>query len=65
MPFKSEAQRRLMWAKHPEIAKKWAAEYPGQGKLPGHVAKKKKPKAAKPKKKKPAKKNTAHSRKRR
>lgn len=26
MPFKSEKQRRLMWAKHPEIAKKWAHE---------------------------------------
>ena len=24
MPFKSEDQRRFMWAKHPEIAKKWA-----------------------------------------
>ena len=26
MPFKSEAQRRFMWAKHPKIAKKWAHE---------------------------------------
>jgi len=24
MPFKSEAQRRLMWAKHPKIAEAWA-----------------------------------------
>lgn len=24
MPFKSEKQRRFMWAKEPEIAKKWA-----------------------------------------
>jgi hypothetical protein len=24
MPFKSEAQRRFMWAKEPAIAKKWA-----------------------------------------
>jgi len=24
MPFKSEAQRKLLWAKHPEIAKAWA-----------------------------------------
>jgi len=24
MPFQSEAQRRFMWSKHPEIAKKWA-----------------------------------------
>ena len=26
MPFKSEAQRKFMWAKHPAIAKKWAHE---------------------------------------
>lgn len=32
MPFKSEAQRRLLWAKHPEIAKKWAHEYPEKAK---------------------------------
>ena len=24
MPFQSEAQRRFMWANHPEIAKAWA-----------------------------------------
>lgn len=24
MPFKSEAQRKMMWSQHPEIAKKWA-----------------------------------------
>jgi len=23
MPFKSEAQRRFMYARHPEIAKRW------------------------------------------
>jgi len=28
MPFKSEKQRRLLWAKHPEIASRWAKEYP-------------------------------------
>ena len=27
MPFKSEAQRRFMHAKHPEIAKKWDKKY--------------------------------------
>lgn len=27
MPFRSEAQRRFMWAKHPEIAKRWTKEY--------------------------------------
>lgn len=26
MPFKSEAQRRFMYAKHPEIAKRWSNE---------------------------------------
>jgi hypothetical protein len=34
MPFKSEKQRRFLWAKHPEIAKRWADEYPGQKNLP-------------------------------
>lgn len=24
MPFKSEAQRRFLWAKHPNIAEAWA-----------------------------------------
>jgi hypothetical protein len=24
MPFKSENQRRFMWANHPDIAEKWA-----------------------------------------
>ena len=27
MPFQSEKQRRFMYAKHPAIAKRWAAEY--------------------------------------
>lgn len=44
MPFRSQAQKAFLWAKHPEIAKKWADEYPAQGKLPKHVPKKKKPK---------------------
>ena len=40
MPFKSEAQRRLMWAKHPKIAKKWAHEKGAKNKgLPFHVKK--------------------------
>ena len=26
MPYSSAKQRRFMWAKHPEIAKKWQAE---------------------------------------
>lgn len=37
MPFKSEAQRRYLWLKHPDIAKRWAAAYPGQHNLPYHV----------------------------
>lgn len=28
MPFKSEKQRRYLFAKHPEIAKRWAKKYP-------------------------------------
>lgn len=27
MPFKSEKQRRYMWAKHPKIAKRWTKKY--------------------------------------
>ena len=27
MPFRSAKQRRYMWAKHPEIAKRWTEEY--------------------------------------
>lgn len=27
MPFRSEAQRRFLWAKHPDIARRWAAKY--------------------------------------
>ena len=34
MPFQSESQRRYLWLKHPDIAKRWSAEYPNQGKLP-------------------------------
>ncbi len=42
MPFKSESQRRYLWMKHPDIAQRWAHEYPNQGKLPRHVKKKRK-----------------------
>ena len=38
MPFKSEAQRRMMHAEHPEIAKRWEKETP-PGKLPEKVKK--------------------------
>lgn len=27
MPFKSEKQRRYLWAKHPEIARRWTRKY--------------------------------------
>jgi hypothetical protein len=30
MPFKSENQRRYLWAKHPEIARRWSKEYGGK-----------------------------------
>lgn len=34
MPFQSEKQRRFLWLKHPDLAKRWAHEYPNQKKLP-------------------------------
>ena len=42
MPFKSQAQRKWMFAKKPEMAKRWAAETPKGKKLPEHVKPKKK-----------------------
>ena len=36
MPFVSEAQRRFMHARHPEIARRWEAHTPKK-KLPRHV----------------------------
>ncbi len=39
MPFRSEAQRRFMYARHPSIAKRWSEEYPNQKSLPKHLAK--------------------------
>ncbi|WP_353208318.1 DUF6321 domain-containing protein [Sphingorhabdus sp.] len=41
MPFKSEKQRRFLWSQHPDIAKRWADEYPGQKDLPQYAHKKK------------------------
>lgn len=38
MPFRSEAQRRLMWAKHPKIARRWADKYGTPEDLPMHVS---------------------------
>jgi hypothetical protein len=42
MPFQSEAQRRYLFANEPEIAHRWAKEYPGQKHLPMHKKKQKK-----------------------
>jgi len=39
MPFKSEAQRKWMYANDPKMAKKWEAETPSK-KLPKKVKKK-------------------------
>lgn len=41
MPFVSSAQRKYMYAKHPELAKEFEAHTPKGRKLPKHVAKKK------------------------
>lgn len=45
MPFKSNAQRRYMYAKHPAIAKRFSEEAKREGvagkKLPEHVKRKK------------------------
>lgn len=42
MPFKSKAQQKYMFAKHPKIAKEFAEATPNIKKLPEHVRKKKK-----------------------
>lgn len=47
MPFKSEAQRRWMYANNPKLAKKFEAETPRGKKLPEYVKKKKKKKTVK------------------
>jgi hypothetical protein len=41
MPFKSKAQRRYLYAKHPEVAKEFESKTPKGKKLPQHVKKKK------------------------
>ncbi len=49
MPFRSQAQRGFMYAKHPDIAKRFESETPKGSKLPYHVgggSKPKKPMAA-------------------
>lgn len=39
MPFKSEAQRKFLFAKHPKIAKKFAKITPKEKKLPKKLKK--------------------------
>lgn len=41
MPFKSQQQRKFMYAKHPEMAKEWEEKTPKGKKLPTKVKKKK------------------------
>lgn len=41
MPFKSQQQRKFMYAKHPEMAKEWEEKTPKSKKLPKKVKKKK------------------------
>lgn len=41
MPFRSDAQRRMMYATNPEMAKRWSKETP-KGDLPEHVKARKK-----------------------
>lgn len=37
MPFRSQAQRRFLFSKHPDIAKRWASEFPNQKRLPERI----------------------------
>lgn len=37
MPFASQAQARFMYARHPDIAKRWTREFGGYKGLPEHV----------------------------
>ena len=40
MPFKSEKQRKYMWAKEPAIAKRWTEKYGSKPKKKGGIIKK-------------------------
>jgi len=42
MPFKSEKQRKFMWAKEPAIAKKWTSKYGSKPRKKGGLINKKK-----------------------
>jgi hypothetical protein len=48
MPFRSEKQRRFLWMRHPEIAKRWTEEY---GSRPQPLKKNKKARFSKPERK--------------
>lgn len=48
MPFKSEKQRKYLWMKHPDIARRWTNKY---GSTPLHEAYERKRKKRKKKKK--------------
>lgn len=37
MPFRSESQRKWMWATHPQMARRWEEHTPKNKKLPEHV----------------------------
>ena len=41
MPFKSKAQQKFLFAKHPTIAKRWAKKYGVSKSLPNKVSKSK------------------------
>lgn len=38
MPFRSKAQERYLFAKRPDIAKRWLKQYGQPKRLPDHVA---------------------------
>jgi hypothetical protein len=42
MPFKSKAQARYLFAKHPKLARKWAKKYGGYKSKPERVKSKSK-----------------------
>jgi len=42
MPFKSEKQRKYMWAKEPAIAKRWTEKYGSKPRKKGGLINKKK-----------------------
>ena len=44
MPFRSEKQRRFLWMKHPDIARRWTKEHGSKIVKTQHGKKKKKTK---------------------